>query len=61
VQHGGLVEVIKKKLWPQIIKGLPLPTLFTCACAAFTFQTELVSFRKNFLFNLRAGLKSVYI
>ncbi|CAK5089706.1 unnamed protein product [Meloidogyne enterolobii] len=38
VQHGGLVEVINKKLWREITKGLNLPPSITSA--AFTLRTQ---------------------
>jgi hypothetical protein len=41
VQHGGLVEVINKKLWREITKGMKLPNSITSA--AFTLRTQSVS------------------
>jgi hypothetical protein len=38
VSHGGLVEIIKKKLWREITKGLNLPSSITSA--AFTLRTQ---------------------
>ncbi|KJH44159.1 ARID/BRIGHT DNA binding domain protein [Dictyocaulus viviparus] len=38
VQHGGLVEIINKKLWREITKGLNLPASITSA--AFTLRTQ---------------------
>ena len=38
VARGGLVEVINKKLWQEIIKGLGLPSSITSA--AFTLRTQ---------------------
>ncbi|CAJ0568275.1 unnamed protein product, partial [Mesorhabditis spiculigera] len=38
VQHGGLVEIINKKLWREITKGLNLPSSITSA--AFTLRTQ---------------------
>lgn len=38
VTRGGLVEVINKKLWQEIIKGLRLPASITSA--AFTLRTQ---------------------
>ncbi|XP_019698232.1 protein dead ringer isoform X5 [Harpegnathos saltator] len=38
IQRGGLVEVINKKLWQEIIKGLRLPSSITSA--AFTLRTQ---------------------
>lgn len=35
---GGLVEVINKKIWREITKGLNLPTSITSA--AFTLRTQ---------------------
>jgi len=46
VSKGGLVEVINKKLWREITKGLNLPSSITSA--AFTLRTQsvqLVSYR----------------
>ena len=42
VAKGGLVEVINKKLWREIAKGLNLPSTITSA--AFTLRTQLVGF-----------------
>lgn len=42
VSKGGLVEVINKKLWREVTKGLNLPSSITSA--AFTLRTQLVSF-----------------
>ncbi|VDO96054.1 unnamed protein product [Soboliphyme baturini] len=42
VSHGGLVEVINKKLWREITKGLQLPQSITSA--AFTLRTQQVGF-----------------
>ena len=36
--RGGLVEVINKKQWQEIIKGLNLPSSITSA--AFTLRTQ---------------------
>lgn len=41
-EKGGLVEVINKKIWREITKGLNLPTSITSA--AFTLRTQYVSF-----------------
>ena len=41
VSKGGLVEVINKKLWREITKGLNLPSSITSA--AFTLRTQYVS------------------
>ncbi|ELV09321.1 AT-rich interactive domain-containing protein 3A [Tupaia chinensis] len=38
-EKGGLVEVINKKLWREVTKGLHLPTSITSA--AFTLRTQL--------------------
>lgn len=38
--RGGLVEVINKKQWQEIIKGLNLPSSITSA--AFTLRTQWV-------------------
>ena len=40
VSKGGLVEVINKKLWREITKGLNLPSSITSA--AFTLRTQWV-------------------
>ena len=40
VARGGLVDVINKKLWQEIIKGLHLPSSITSA--AFTLRTQYV-------------------
>ena len=42
-EKGGLVEVINKKIWREITRGLNLPTSITSA--AFTLRTQYVSFR----------------
>jgi len=44
VNRGGLVDVINKKLWQEIIKGLKLPSSITSA--AFTLRTQWV---QNFI------------
>lgn len=41
VAKGGLVEVINKKLWREITKGLNLPNSITSA--AFTLRTQYVT------------------
>lgn len=38
IARQGLVEVINKKLWQEIIKGLKLPSSITSA--AFTLRTQ---------------------
>lgn len=43
VARGGLVEVINKKIWREITKGLNLPSSITSA--AFTLRTQLVSLK----------------
>ena len=40
VGKGGLVEVINKKLWREVTKGLNLPSSITSA--AFTLRTQYV-------------------
>ena len=40
VSRGGLVEVINKKIWREITKGLNLPSSITSA--AFTLRTQSV-------------------
>ena len=40
VSKGGLVEVINKKLWREVTKGLNLPSSITSA--AFTLRTQYV-------------------
>lgn len=52
VQRGGLVDVINKKLWQEVIKGLNLPSSITSA--AFTLRTQWVYLNFNFY-------KSVYL
>ncbi|XP_020294233.1 protein dead ringer homolog isoform X2 [Pseudomyrmex gracilis] len=42
IQRGGLVEVINKKLWQEIIKGLRLPASITSA--AFTLRTQYMKY-----------------
>lgn len=37
-EKGGLVDVINKKIWREITKGLSLPTSITSA--AFTLRTQ---------------------
>ena len=37
-EKGGLVEIINKKIWREITKGLNLPTSITSA--AFTLRTQ---------------------
>lgn len=53
IARGGLVEVINKKLWQEIIKGLGLPSSITSA--AFTLRTQYTKYlyplectKKNF-------------
>lgn len=45
-EKGGLVEVINKKLWREITKGLNLPTSITSA--AFTLRTQSVPIHSFF-------------
>ena len=40
--RGGLVEVINKKLWQEVIKGLGLPSSITSA--AFTLRTQYTKY-----------------
>ncbi|CAB3382221.1 Hypothetical predicted protein [Cloeon dipterum] len=42
VARGGLVDVINKKLWQEIIKGLNLPSSITSA--AFTLRTQYMKY-----------------
>ncbi|KAL7293672.1 hypothetical protein TKK_0012751 [Trichogramma kaykai] len=42
VARGGLVDVINKKLWQEIIKGLHLPASITSA--AFTLRTQYMKY-----------------
>merc|ERR1711962_679117 len=42
VARGGLVEVINKKMWQEIIKGLGLPSSITSA--AFTLRTQYTKY-----------------
>lgn len=42
VEKGGLVEVINKKIWREITRGLNLPTSITSA--AFTLRTQWVQY-----------------
>ena len=44
--RGGLVEVINKKQWQEVIKGLGLPSSITSA--AFTLRTQWVNFVTKF-------------
>ena len=48
--RGGLVEVINKKQWQEIIKGLNLPSSITSA--AFTLRTQWVF---SFLRKIHSG------
>ncbi|XP_051924241.1 AT-rich interactive domain-containing protein 3A [Hippocampus zosterae] len=41
-EKGGLVEVINKKMWREITKGLKLPTSITSA--AFTLRTQYMKY-----------------
>ncbi|CAL8096728.1 unnamed protein product [Orchesella dallaii] len=42
IARGGLVDVINKKLWQEIIKGLRLPSSITSA--AFTLRTQYMKY-----------------
>lgn len=42
VEKGGLVEVINKKIWREITKGLSLPSSITSA--AFTLRTQYMKY-----------------
>ncbi|XP_008214460.1 protein dead ringer isoform X2 [Nasonia vitripennis] len=42
IARGGLVDVINKKLWQEIIKGLHLPSSITSA--AFTLRTQYMKY-----------------
>ncbi|XP_015785904.1 AT-rich interactive domain-containing protein 1A isoform X2 [Tetranychus urticae] len=42
VHHGGLVEVINKKIWREITKGLNLPSSITSA--AFTLRSQYMKY-----------------
>lgn len=42
VERGGLVEVINKKIWREITKGLNLPSSITSA--AFTLRTQYMKY-----------------
>ncbi|KTG44436.1 hypothetical protein cypCar_00043866 [Cyprinus carpio] len=44
-EKGGLVEVINKKIWREITRGLNLPTSITSA--AFTLRTQIVKQNVN--------------
>ncbi|CAG0880739.1 unnamed protein product [Cyprideis torosa] len=46
VARGGLVEVINKKLWQEVIKGLNLPSSITSA--AFTLRTQYMKYLYDF-------------
>merc|ERR1719384_2261758 len=52
VARGGLVEVINKKQWQEIIKGLGLPSSITSA--AFTLRTQYT----KYLYPLECKLQS---
>ncbi|XP_074532868.1 AT-rich interactive domain-containing protein 3B-like isoform X2 [Halichoeres trimaculatus] len=45
-EKGGLVEVITKKIWREITKGLNLPTSITSA--AFTLRTQYMKYLYSF-------------
>ncbi|CAG5104843.1 Oidioi.mRNA.OKI2018_I69.chr1.g1595.t1.cds [Oikopleura dioica] len=42
VERGGLVEVIQRKIWREITKGLKLPNSITSA--AFTLRTQYMKY-----------------
>ena len=42
VERGGLVEVIQRKIWREITKGLNLPSSITSA--AFTLRTQYMKY-----------------
>ncbi|KAI4800941.1 hypothetical protein KUCAC02_006206 [Chaenocephalus aceratus] len=54
-EKGGLVEVINKKIWREITKGLNLPTSITSA--AFTLRTQYMKYLYPFECE-RRGLSS---
>ncbi|XP_070986215.1 AT-rich interactive domain-containing protein 3B-like isoform X1 [Oncorhynchus clarkii lewisi] len=54
-EKGGLVEVINKKIWREITKGLSLPTSITSA--AFTLRTQYMKYLYPFECE-RKGLSS---
>ncbi|XP_068613475.1 AT-rich interactive domain-containing protein 3B-like [Brachionichthys hirsutus] len=54
-EKGGLVEVINKKIWREITKGLNLPTSITSA--AFTLRTQYMKYLYPFECE-RKGLSS---
>ena len=45
VEKGGLVEVINRKIWRDITKGLNLPASITSA--AFTLRTQYMKVRRR--------------
>ena len=55
VARGGLVEVINKKQWQEIIKGLGLPSSITSA--AFTLRTQYTKYLYPYESNTK-GLSS---
>lgn len=66
VGKGGLVEVINKKLWREVTKGLNLPSSITSA--AFTLRTQYVSLRKRErekntcpIINLQLSIASLFL
>lgn len=60
IARGGLVEVINKKLWQEIIKGLHLPSSITSA--AFTLRTQYVpTLLLNFIYQYNATMENLMI
>ena len=59
ISKGGLVEVINKKLWREITKGLNLPSSITSA--AFTLRTQWVIGLWFCFFGLRQFLSVVIL
>lgn len=58
IQRGGLVNVINKKLWQEIIKDLNLPSSITSA--AFTLRTQYTKYLYPFeseKFNLSTDME----
>lgn len=58
IQRGGLVNVINKKLWQEIIKDLNLPSSITSA--AFTLRTQYTKYLYPFeseKFNLSSDME----
>ena len=57
VEKGGLVEVINKKQWQEIIRDLKLPSSITSA--AFTLRTQYTRYAMKLHRSARAPLTSV--